>query len=70
MPGAVPHTSTLALTNATLPYVIELANKGWNKACKNNLALKLGVNIIKGNVVYHAVSDAFGLKSYEIADFL
>jgi len=70
MPGAVPHTSTLALTNVTLPYVIELANKGWKRACKNNLALKLGVNIIKGKVVYPAVSDAFGLKSYEIADFL
>lgn len=70
MPGAVPHTSTLALTNATLPYVIELANKGWKKACKNNSSLKLGVNIIKGKVVYPAVSDAFGLKSYEIADFL
>lgn len=70
MPGAVPHTSTLALTNVTLPYVIELANKGWKRACKNNSSLKLGVNIIKGKVVYPAVSDAFGLKSYEIADFL
>lgn len=61
MPGAVPYTSTLALTNATLPYAIQLANKGWEKACKENNELKLGLNVIKGDVVYKAVSDAFDL---------
>ncbi|WP_422359302.1 alanine dehydrogenase [Reichenbachiella sp.] len=61
MPGAVPYTSTLALTNATLPYAIQLANKGWKKACKENNELKLGLNVIKGDVVYKAVSDAFDL---------
>ncbi|MEP3388922.1 MAG: alanine dehydrogenase, partial [Reichenbachiella sp.] len=61
MPGAVPYTSTLALTNATLPYAIQLANKGWKKACKDNNELKLGLNVIKGDVVYKGVSDAFDL---------
>lgn len=61
MPGAVPYTSTLALTNATLPYAIELANKGWRKACKEHNELKLGLNIVNGEVVYKGVSDAFDL---------
>ncbi|MEQ9288178.1 MAG: alanine dehydrogenase [Cyclobacteriaceae bacterium] len=61
MPGAVPYTSTLALTNATLPYAIELANKGWRKACKERNELKLGLNIVNGEVVYKGVSEAFGL---------
>lgn len=61
MPGAVPFTSTLALTNATLPYAMQLANKGWQKACNENAALKLGLNIVKGDVVYKGVSEAFDL---------
>ncbi|WP_066631844.1 alanine dehydrogenase [Labilibacter marinus] len=61
MPGAVPFTSTMALTNATLPYAIQLANKGWETACKENSALKLGLNIVKGDVVYKGVSEAFDL---------
>lgn len=61
MPGAVPYTSTLALTNATLPYAIQLANKGWAKACQDSKELSLGLNIIKGDVVYKGVADAFGL---------
>ena len=61
MPGAVPYTSTLALTNATLPYAIELANKGWKNACIDNEEIKKGLNIIKGDIVYEAVADAFGL---------
>ncbi|SMD32148.1 alanine dehydrogenase [Reichenbachiella faecimaris] len=61
MPGAVPYTSTLALTNATLPFAIQLANKGWEKACKENNELKLGLNVIKGDVVYKGVSEAFDL---------
>ena len=61
MPGAVPYTSTLALTNATLPYALQLANKGWKKACKENEELKLGLNVVCGKVVYKGVSDAFNL---------
>ncbi|MBK7009448.1 MAG: alanine dehydrogenase [Saprospiraceae bacterium] len=62
MPGAVPYTSTIALTNATLPYALQLANKGWKKACEDNLELKLGLNVVNGKVVYKAVAEAFGLK--------
>ena len=60
IPGAVPHTSTLALTNATLPYVITLANDGWEKACEQDPGLKLGLNIVNGKIVYPAVAEAFG----------
>lgn len=61
MPGAVPYTSTVALSNATLPYVIQLANKGWEKACAENEPLKKGLNIIKGDIVYKSVADTFNL---------
>lgn len=61
MPGAVPYTSTLALTNATLPYAMQLANKGWQKACLDNAELLLGLNVVHGEIVYKGVSDAFGL---------
>ena len=61
MPGAVPYTSTIALTNATLPYAIDLAAKGWKRACKDNPALKLGLNVIGGKVVYEGVAEAFDL---------
>ncbi len=61
MPGAVPYTSTLALTNATLPYALQLANKGWKKACNENEELKKGLNIANGQVVYKGVADAWGL---------
>lgn len=67
MPGAVPFTSTLALTNATLPYVIQLADKGWQKAVAENTELRSGLNIILGEVVYKAVADTFGLP-YASAD--
>ncbi|MGL5787052.1 MAG: alanine dehydrogenase [Bacteroidales bacterium] len=66
IPGAVPYTSTVALTNATLPYALQLANKGWEKACKENAELYKGLNIVKGDVVYKAVADAFGLEYKEI----
>jgi alanine dehydrogenase len=62
MPGAVPYTSTLALTNVTLPYAIQLADKGWKKACADNQPLKLGLNVVNGKVVYKAVADAFQLE--------
>lgn len=61
MPGAVPYTSTLALTNATLPYALQLAEKGWKKACNENPELKLGLNVVAGKVVYEGVSQAFNL---------
>jgi alanine dehydrogenase len=62
MPGAVPKTSTLALTNATLPYAVEIANKGWKKAMQDNLEIKLGANVVKGKVTYQGVAEAFGLE--------
>jgi alanine dehydrogenase len=61
MPGGVPRTSTLALTNATFPYAKELAKKGWKKALKENEALKKGLNIVDGKVTYPAVAETFGL---------
>lgn len=61
IPGAVPETSTLALTNATLPYAISLADKGWIKACKDDKGLADGLNIIEGKIVYEAVAKAFDL---------
>lgn len=66
IPGAVPQTSTLALTNATLPYVLKLANKGWKEACKEDKSLLPGLNIIEGKIVYPAVAEVFGLPCYPI----
>ena len=70
MPGAVPYTSTLALTNATLPYALQLANKGWKDACSNNSELLLGLNVVNGKVVYKGVSDAFNLPYTPVEDVL
>ncbi|MDH5608480.1 MAG: alanine dehydrogenase [Cyclobacteriaceae bacterium] len=70
MPGAVPYTSTLALTNATLPYAIQLANKGWKKACIENNDLKLGLNVVGGKVVYKGVAEAFGLTHTPVENVL
>lgn len=70
MPGAVPYTSTLALTNATLPYAIQLANKGWKKACADSLDLRLGLNIINGDVVYKGVAETFGLPYHPVEQYL
>jgi len=64
IPGAVPMTSTLALTNATLPYALALADNGWEKACAQYPDLKAGLNIVNGKVVYRAVAETFGL-AYE-----
>jgi alanine dehydrogenase len=58
----VPKTSTLALTNATLPYAVEIANKGWKKAMKQNPEIMRGANVVNGKVTYQGVADAFGLK--------
>ena len=60
MPGAVPYTSTLALTNVTLPYILKLANNGWELACEQDKTLAKGLNILKGKVVYPDIIKAFG----------
>lgn len=65
MPGAVPYTSTLALTNATLPYAVQLANKGWQKACAENEELKKGLNIANGKILYKGVAEAWNLPFNE-----
>ncbi|MBP8725545.1 MAG: alanine dehydrogenase [Saprospiraceae bacterium] len=70
MPGAVPFTSTLALTNATLPFAIQLADKGWQKACQDSKPLALGLNVIRGKVVYRGVAEAFGLPYHPVENFL
>ena len=70
MPGGVPRTSTLALTNATLPYAVQLANKGWKRALKENLALRKGLNMIDGKVTYPGVAEAFGLELHDPAEFV
>jgi len=70
MPGAVPATSTLALTNATLPYALQLANKGWKQACHDNLPLRKGLNVVNGKVVYQGVADAFNLDYTSVEDVI
>lgn len=66
IPGAVPYTSTLALTNATLPYAIKLADMGWVEACKHDEALRKGVNIVDGKIVFPAVAEAFDMPLAEL----
>ncbi|MCY9657047.1 alanine dehydrogenase [Paenibacillus chondroitinus] len=68
MPGAVPRTSTLALTNVTLPYALELANKGLTEAITGNYALQLGVNTYKGSVTHPAVAEALGMPYVKLSD--
>lgn len=70
MPGAVPYTSTLALTNTTLPYAIRLANQGWKKACQESTELRNGLNVVKGEVVYKGVADTFNLPLADVKKFL
>lgn len=65
IPGAVPYTSTLALTNATLPYVIKLADKGWEQACREDKGLAEGLNVVKGKVTFKAVADTFNIPYEE-----
>ena len=62
IPGAVPNTSTMALTNATLKYALQLADKGWRKACEDNPALRKGLNIVEGKVMFKPIADVWGLK--------
>jgi alanine dehydrogenase len=70
MPGAVPNTSTWALTNATLAYAVQLADKGWKRALKENLPLAQGLNTHAGQITYPAVADAFGLDYTRVDDLL
>jgi alanine dehydrogenase len=70
MPGAVPRTSTLALTNATFPYAMALADQGWKDACRMDGSLALGLNAVDGQLTYKAVGEAFGLPSLPLSDVL
>lgn len=70
MPGAVPYTSTLGLTNVTLPYAVDLANKGWKKALKEDEELKMGLNIAEGKIVYKDVAEAFDMEYTSIDEVL
>ncbi|MFW5489623.1 MAG: alanine dehydrogenase [Desulfovibrio sp.] len=70
MPGAVPVTSTMALTNATLPYAVKIANKGWKQAAKDDYGIKTGLNIVEGKVTFKGVSDAFNLEYVPVEDVL
>ena len=70
MPGAVAKTSTLALTNATLPYAVQIAEKGWKKAMQENQEIQKGANVIKGKVTFKGVADAFGLNLAPVDKFL
>ncbi|HEY8165177.1 MAG TPA: alanine dehydrogenase [Gemmatimonadaceae bacterium] len=70
MPGGVPRTSTLALTNATFPYALKLANLGWKRAVTESIPLRKGLNVIDGQVVYPAVAEAFGLPLKDVASYL
>ncbi|RAP27428.1 alanine dehydrogenase [Brevibacillus laterosporus] len=70
MPGAVPRTSTFALTNVTVPYAVQIANKGYQKACLDNPALLKGVNTLHGHVTYNAVAQALGYESVDAKELL
>ncbi len=70
MPGAVPKTSTQALTNATLPYALEIANRGWRNAMKENPEIRLGANVVKGKVTCKGVAEAFGMEYTPIEGLL
>jgi alanine dehydrogenase len=70
MPGAVPKTSTIALTNATLPYVLEIADKGWKKAMTDNPEVRLGANVVNGKITYRSVADTFGLEHCDVDNLL
>jgi alanine dehydrogenase len=70
MPGAVPHTSTYALTNVTLPYALEIADKGWRQAMRSDPVLALGLNTHEGQVVYPSVAEAHGLEPAPLGSVL
>ena len=66
MPGAVPYTSTIALTNVTLSYILKIADNGWELACDKYTSLAKGLNIVNGKVVYKEISDAFNLENLKL----
>ena len=66
MPGAVPYTSTLALTNATLPYALRLADQGWRAACAACPELRAGLSVVRGKVVHRKVAEAWGLEPTDV----
>jgi len=70
MPGAVPRTSTMALTNATLPYAVKIASNGWQRAMQDNPDIKLGANVVHGHITYMAVAEAFNLDYVPIDTLL
>ena len=70
MPGAVPKTSTRALTNATLPYAVEIANKGWKQAIDSNPEIKAGANVVRGKITYRGVAEAFNMKYVPVDSLL
>jgi alanine dehydrogenase len=70
MPGAVPLTSTMALTNATLPYAMKIASQGWEKVARENEGIKAGINIVNGQVTYQGVADAFGMAYVPVDEVL
>lgn len=70
MPGAVPLTSTMALTNATLPYALTIANNGWQKAAAKNPGIRSGINLVDGKITYAGVADAFGMAAVPVAEII
>ncbi|MGH9045831.1 MAG: alanine dehydrogenase, partial [Acidimicrobiales bacterium] len=70
MPGAVPHSSTYALTNATLPYVLEVAAHGWKDAVRSDASLSSGANVVEGQVTYKPVAEAHGMEYTELDSLL
>jgi len=70
MPGCVPRTSTFALTNETTPYALEIANKGWQKACQENYTLRTGLNTCEGKLAYKPVADVFNLPYTPVDEVL
>jgi alanine dehydrogenase len=70
MPGGVPKTATMALTNATFPYVLQLADKGWQKACRDNKELRLGLNIVQGKITHPAVAEAMNTKATDPVELI
>lgn len=70
IPGAVPNTSTAALTNATMKYAVALADKGWRQACKDDAALRAGLNVVEGKITFKPVADLFGMPYTEVSEVL
>ena len=70
MPGAVPLTSTVALTNATLPYAVKIADQGWQEVARKNSGIRAGLNVVAGKVTYAGVAEAFSMQHTDIEELL